>query len=340
MVKINMKYALATIIATSTLKTSIAILPVTNLYPDCVSSQVTTVCGTGGNVVQSLSANPLVSPLGFQGWAFVAQTESPTVNWRFYSLVGPDSSPIISAPCSTRNGLTFVELGSTSAADGGTIWIIVYLAQASNILQPLIRISATNGCTYDYPALTSIKGGPVYLYTNIDDGSHPEITIRIKLNAPIKSATCTNPVADGSLVVSSMSIRNNAVSTALPLPANFVAMSAGFMSGPSVTRINCVGSFNFVLFPSLVITPQSKLNGKPGLQGPNLIVTDPLPGNTDGVYDNMGNVQTQVGGKMMKFKGDKGGKRSLVSEDSVEESQTWHFEHQQQAPLFINHHQL
>ena len=338
MVKVNMKHVLATAITSSIFQTCFAVLPVINLYPDCITSQVTTVCGTGGNVVQSLSANPLVSPLGIQGWAFVAQTESPTVNWRFYSLVGPDNSPIISAPCSAKNGLSFVELGSTNAADGGTIWIIVYLAQASNILQPLIRISSTNGCTYDYPALTSIKGGPVYLYTNIDDGSHPEITIRIKLNAPIKSATCTNPVADGALVVSSLSIRNNAVSAALPLPANFVALSAGFMSGPSVTRINCVGSFNFVLLPSLLITNQSGKLG-PVNQGPNLIGSDTLFGYADGVYDT-GNVPVQGLGKIMKFKGDKGGKRSLVSEDNGEEPQAWHFDHQQQVPLFINHHQL
>jgi hypothetical protein len=349
MVKIHVKYALAAVITSSILQTSFAVLPVINLFPDCVSSQVTTVCGTGGNVVQSLSANPLVSPLGFEGWAFVAQTESPTVNWRFYSFVGQDNSPIISAACSTKNGLTFVELGSTNAADGGTIWIIVYLAQASNILQPLIRISAANGCTYDYPALTSIKGGPVYLYTNVDDGSHPEIMIRIKLNAPIKSATCTNSVADGALVVSSLSIRNNAVSSALPLPANFVALSAGFMSGPSVVRINCVGSFNFVIFPALSIANQSKLYGQLLPQGPNqgqnVIGIDPIFANPDAFYSG-GNVLGA--GKVMKLKGDKGGKRSLAvvaedsTEDSAEDPQDWPYEQQQQqqTPLFITHHQL
>lgn len=303
---------------------SFAALPVTDLFPDCVSSQLTPVCGTGGNVVQSLSANPMISALGIPGWAFDAQNTASNANIRFFARIGPDNSPIASSFCSAGNGVTFAELGSSGAVDSGTVWFVVYLAQASSELQPLVRISAANGCSYDYSASTPTQGGPVYFYTNVDDGSHQEISIRMKLAGPVTSATCTNSGADGALVISSISLTSD--QSVQLMPANFVIIYAGFVSGPSASHINCFGSYNFV-FPK-TISQQGQLPLKGVILGQPVLV--PLKGVMMGqpvpvlvnplmgvVIPIKGKGQGQGPGKYSKGKGftfgGNGGKRFLFS---------------------------
>lgn len=246
-----------------------------NLLPDCTSSQSTPVCAAGGDVVQALSANPVTSPLGIMGWAFMATAAAPTVNWRFYSNPSLPASPIATPFCSAGTGVTFAELGTSNAVDSGSIWFVVYLAQASNALQPILRISSPLGCTYDYAAPAAITGGPVYFYTNIDDNSLPEIVLRIQLAAPIRSAICTAIPVDGALTVSSLSIRNAAVTTALPLPANFVLRRAGFVSGPSASQLNCAASYDFVI-PTRAIVGMGKGKGVPVGRGVPRVVQIPF----------------------------------------------------------------
>lgn len=307
------------------LQQSLAALPVTDLFPDCVSSQVTPVCGTGGNVVQSLSANPMISALGIPGWAFAAQNTASNANINIYSRIGPVNSPIVSSFCSAGNGVTFAELGSSGAVDSGTVWFVVYLAQASSALQPIIRISAANGCSYDYSAPTPTQGGPIYFYTNVDDGSRQEISMRIRLAGPVTSATCTNSGADGALVVSSISLTSD--QSIVLMPANFVLIYAGFVSGPSASRINCFGSFNFVfqqmigqqgqLPPKsvMMVPPKSVMVGQPVpvIVNPLIgVITGSLPTNGKG----KGPGKSKSKGKGPSF-GGKGGKRFLISADDV-----------------------
>lgn len=244
-----------------------------SLVPDCTSSQSTPVCAAGGNVVQALSANPVTSPVGIMGWAFMATAAAPTVDWRFYSNPSLTTSPIATPFCSAGTGVTFAELGTSNAVDSGSIWFVVYLAQASNVLQPILRITSPLGCTYDYSAPAAISGGPVYFYTNIDDNSLPEIVLRIQLAAPVRSAICTAIPVDGALTVSSLSIRNAAVTTALPLPSNFVLRRAGFVSGPSASQLNCAASYDFVI-PTPAITGMGKGKGIPA--GVPVVVQIPL----------------------------------------------------------------
>ena len=302
---------------------SLAELPVTDLLPDCISSQSTLVCAIGGNIVQSLSANPMMSALGLPGWAFMAQSTASNANVKIYSRIGPVNSPIVSSFCSAGNGVTFAELGSSGAVDSGSVWFVVYLAQASSALQPLVRISAANGCTYDYSAPTPTQGGPVYFYTNIDDGSHPEISMRIKLAAPVTSATCTNSGADGALVVSSVSVISS--QSILVMPANFVLIYAGFVSGPSASRINCFGSFNFV-FPQLA--GQAKLPPKAVMiVPPVLLPVNPLLGvvlgSPAGFSKAKGKGKSKSEGKGSAFGGGKGrgGKRSLYVSGYADDAQ-------------------
>jgi hypothetical protein len=310
---------------------SFAALPVTDLLPDCVSSQLTSVCGTGGNVVQGLSANPMMSVLGIPGWAFAAQSTASNANIKIYSRIGPINSPIVSSFCSAGNGVTFAEIGSSGAVDSGTVWFVVYLAQASSALQPLVRISAANGCSYDYSAPTPTQGGPIYFYTNVDDGSHLEISMRIKLAGPVTSDTCTNSGADGVLVVSSITLSSD--QSVLLIPANFVIIYAGFVSGPSASHINCFGSFNFVFLPLvgqqgqlppktvMIIPPKTVIIGQP-LKGAMIgqpilapvigIVAGSLP--TKGKGNGPGKSKSK--GKSPSF-GGKGGKRFLFSADDA-----------------------
>lgn len=227
------------------------ILPVTNLFPDCVSGSLTPACAVGGNVVQTTSANPVASLLVSQGWAFTANQLAPSLNWRIYSSITTalSPSPITSSLCTAGNGLTFQNLGSQNTAGTGTIWFVVYLAQPSTASSPVILLSSGNGCTYSYSTSSAIRGGPAYFYTNIDDGSHPEIVFRSQLNPPIKSSTCTNPAADSSLGVSTIAVTSVAAPT-----ASFVLIYAGFVAGPSASQINCFGSFRF-LFPTSKLSP-------------------------------------------------------------------------------------
>jgi hypothetical protein len=309
---------------------SFAALPVTDLLPDCVSSQVTPVCGTGGNVVQGFSANPMMSVLGIPGWAFAAQNTASNANIKIYSRIGPVNSPIVSSFCSAGNGVTFAEIGSSGAVDSGTVWFVVYLAQASSALQPLVRISAANGCSYDYSAPTPTQGGPIYFYTNVDDGSRLNISMRIKLAGPVTSATCTNSGADGALVVSSIALTSD--QSVLLMPANFVIIYAGFVSGPSASHINCFGSFDFVFFEMVgqqgQLPPKTVMIGQPSkglmIGQPILppvnpligVVTGSLPTKGKGKGKGKGPEKSKSNREGPSF-GGKGGKRFLLSADDA-----------------------
>ena len=287
------------------------ILPVTELLPDCASGSSTFICAAGGSVVLTGSANPVVSSLVSRGWSFTASQLTSSLDWRFYSssvTAGQTSSPITSQFCTDGAGLNFQKLGTQNAIGTGTIWIVLYLDKPSTSSSPRILLSSGNGCTYSYSISTTVQGGPVYFYTNIDDGSHPEITFRSQLDPPVRSAVCRTPALDSSLGVSTIDL----VSVAVPT-ASFVLIYAGFVAGPSAAQINCFGSFSFV-FPTVIISPTAPPMKK-------------MPKKSSKVKGNVGFLPTkgkQAPGFMMKISKGKGGPKmtSFTPEVRLEDDKT------------------
>ena len=293
------------------LVTNAQILPVTDLLPDCAGGSSTFTCTAGGNVVQTGSANPVVSSLVGRGWSFTATQLANSVDWRFYSstvTAGLAPSPISSQFCTAGAGLNFQKLGTQNAAGTGTIWVVLYLNQPSTPSSPSIVLSSGNGCTYSYSISTAVQGGPVYFYTNIDDGSYPEIKFRSQLDPPSKSAVCTTPAQDSLLGVSTIDL----VSVA-PATSSFVLIYAGFVAGPSNAQINCFGSFRFV-FPRILVPPMKKM---PGMfsKGKGDVGLFPIPIPTKGKQD--------PGSKKEIEKGKKGPKMtSFTPEVTLRDSKT------------------
>lgn len=105
--------------------------------------------------------------------------------------------------------------------------------------QPLIGIFSLDTSALLYALPSDISGGPIYIYTNIDDGNRPDVQRRIKLellntnDAP--DDTLVNYMLFGTLTVSQ---------------AAFILDFAGYSTGGK----GCTASFQFE-FPQTTSTP-------------------------------------------------------------------------------------
>ena len=133
----------------------------------------------------------------------------------------------------------------------GNVYAVVNLISASIMEeQPLLGIFPTaNLCPLIYSLPSGIVGGYVYMYTNYDDGSFPEISVRLKLiETPCSPAAPLTTLAT-TILFGTMRVTK----------ANFVLIYAGF----NAMRLRgCFASqeFAFPFFQTLV----------PGNNGPNV----------------------------------------------------------------------
>jgi hypothetical protein len=179
--------------------------------------------------------------------------------------------------------LTYADL--TGAV--GTAWAVINLNVKSNIAdQPLLGIFPnSNACSLIYSLPSGIIGGYIYIYTNYDDGNHPEVVSRIKL-IPFP---CT-PAAPLTTEVSSVLFGTMRVTV-----GNFVLLYAGYntrLNGCSASQVFGfpTTSKNGALGNSLPLTVPGLVNSKgqpdlvKGLAGNNPIVgmNGGMNGGTDG----------------------------------------------------------
>ena len=137
----------------------------------------------------------------------------------------------------------------------GTAWAVINLNVKSNIAdQPLLGIfPSTNACSLIYSLPSGIIGGYIYIYTNYDDGSRPEVVSRIKL-IPFP---CT-PAAPTTTEVSSVLFGTMRITV-----GSFVLLYAGYN-----TRLNGCSASQVFGFPT---TSKNNLgNGLP-LTVPGLV---------------------------------------------------------------------
>jgi hypothetical protein len=133
----------------------------------------------------------------------------------------------------------------------GNVYAVVNLISASIMEeQPLLGIFPTeNLCPLIYSLPSGIVGGYVYMYTNYDDGSFPEISVRLKLiETPCSPAAPLTTLAT-TILFGTMRVTK----------ANFVLIYAGF----NAMRLRgCFASqeFAFPFFQTLF----------PGNNGPNV----------------------------------------------------------------------
>lgn len=152
---------------------------------------------------------------------------------------------------------------------------MINLNVKSNIAdQPLLGIfPSTNACSLIYSLPTGIIGGYIYIYTNYDDGNHPEVVSRIKL-IPFP---CT-PAAPLTTEVSSLLFGTMRITV-----GNFVLLYAGYntrLNGCSASQVFefPTTSKNSALTNSLPLTVPGLVNSKgqpdlvKGLAGDNPIV--------------------------------------------------------------------
>ena len=293
----------------------------TPLIPDCASSTVTPVCVQGGAVVQSGSANPMMSVPFNQNWAFQASALARSINWRFFDA-GTSLAPTACA------GLNFNEVGSTETTSAGgttttgTIWFIVYLFNAVDVNQPLLSLTAANGCTYTYATSSRIKGGPIYFYTNYDNGAaSATVSLRSQLNPPTRSNQCSTIPQDGNQLVSSIAIQ-----TQPSLSTSLVLLQAGYVAAPPSSIANCFASFLFTFGNMMGPPPKGKGPGPNPGPGPVLgfgpVKVAPAPKGTKGKGKDDGKGK----GKDDKGKGgkdDKGkGKGKFMAMESINEIET------------------
>jgi hypothetical protein len=133
----------------------------------------------------------------------------------------------------------------------GNVYAVVNLISASIMEeQPLLGIFPTeNLCPLIYSLPSGVVGGYVYMYTNYDDGSFPEISVRLKL-----IETSCSPAAPLTTLATTILFGTMRVTK-----ANFVLIYAGF----NAMRLRgCFASqeFAFPFFQTLV----------PGNNGPNV----------------------------------------------------------------------
>ena len=181
--------------------------------------------------------------------------------------------------------LTYADL--TGAV--GTAWAVINLNVKSNIAdQPLLGIFPnTNACSLIYSLPSGIIGGYIYIYTNFDDGSRPEIVTRIKL-IPFPCS----PAAPTSTEVNSVLFGTMRVTV-----GNFVLLYAGYntrLSGCSASQVFGfpASSKNTALDGALPLTVPGLVNSK---GQPNLVKG--LAGNNPIVGMNSG-IEAQFPGQM------------------------------------------
>lgn len=176
-------------------------------------------------MINPASANPLYMSAATAGttqvgWRFTA---SPVANNFAISLYSANSTvPTTLFPTAACRGLTF---GSLEAPDAGTVWAVLHLFSPSTSdmsgTQPIVGIfgGATAACPvlYTMPAGRT-AGGPIYVYTNFDDGSYPAARTRVQLSAG--TFPCAAPA---STPVAYVLLGTMAVAT-----ADFAVAAAGF----------------------------------------------------------------------------------------------------------------
>ena len=200
------------------------------VFPDCAdgsNAPATPVCVPGGPVINPASANPLstlatatASGTTQVGWRFVA---SPVANNFAISIYTANSTtPTTLFPTAACRGLTY---GALEGVNAGTVWAVVYLFQPSTSdmsgTQPILGIfgGANAPCPVLYTLPTGrTAGGPMYVYTNFDDGSYPAVLTRVQLSAA--TFPCTAPM---STSVAYVLLGTMAVAT-----ADFAVAAAGF----------------------------------------------------------------------------------------------------------------
>ena len=109
--------------------------------------------------------------------------------------------------------------GDLSGANGNIYAVVNLIAESIMAEQPLLGIFPTsNLCPLIYSLPTGIVGGYVYMYTNYDDGSFPEVSVRLKLiETPCSPAAPLTTLAT-TILFGTMRVTK----------ANFVLIYAGF----------------------------------------------------------------------------------------------------------------